>query len=252
MASVYPGVLDTFTTKQNKQDDFDASHMNDVQAAIVATQTELGVDVAGSATNLVARLAKALADNGAMQQGTAFPTVSLVDGQMFYRTDENVMYIYNGSSWDAQGQSLSNLVWCWAGMDDYNSGTAGAYLGTDETPDAADLDQYFFVGTNASAYDTVLKFKYKKLAGVNTISCYSRSWTQSTGESKSHTVQVTINTTTTGDTGAVDSGTPTWNTVFTVDVSGLSDGTVYEGTVDLKYLEDGNVTYLSNIIMFAS
>ena len=64
MASSYPGALDTFTTRTDQVDIVAASHVNDIQNAIVATQTELGTDVAGSKTNLKARLVQSMAADG--------------------------------------------------------------------------------------------------------------------------------------------------------------------------------------------
>lgn len=45
MASSYPGGIDSFTTKTSAHK-YLADHMNDVQNAIVAIQTALGVDLA--------------------------------------------------------------------------------------------------------------------------------------------------------------------------------------------------------------
>ena len=59
MATNYPGSLDSYTTKNTTDDlalvDHAASH-NDLQDAIVAIQTELGIDPAGSDTDVVTRL----------------------------------------------------------------------------------------------------------------------------------------------------------------------------------------------------
>ena len=101
MAASYPGSLKSFTNKTNKVDLVDAAHVNDLQNEVVAIETELGVDVAGSATDLVTRLAIMIADSGAVRQGTGFPG-SPIEGQLFYRTDEDILYIRDGSSnWDA-------------------------------------------------------------------------------------------------------------------------------------------------------
>lgn len=65
----YPGSLDSFTTKVDGVDDVMAAHMNDVQAAVVAIETELGTDPAGSATDLVTRLANAMNAAGYVKGG---------------------------------------------------------------------------------------------------------------------------------------------------------------------------------------
>lgn len=60
----YPGSLDSFTTQTDNVDDADAAWANMVQAALLAIETELGVDPAGSATDLVTRLAMTLSAAG--------------------------------------------------------------------------------------------------------------------------------------------------------------------------------------------
>jgi hypothetical protein len=55
MASSFPGAIDSFTTKVDGVDDVMAAHVNDLQDAVVAIQTELGVDPAGSDPDVVTR-----------------------------------------------------------------------------------------------------------------------------------------------------------------------------------------------------
>lgn len=100
-SSTYPGSLDSFTDKEAKRDKVSKAHINKIQNAIEAIETELGTDPAGSKTDLKTRLAVMMADNGAIAQGTSFPG-SPVEGQAFYRTDENTFYIYDGSDWVGQ------------------------------------------------------------------------------------------------------------------------------------------------------
>ena len=108
MSASYPASLKTFTTKANLIDIYDASHINDLQDEVSAIEAELGSDVAGSSTDLKTRLARCLADNGAMKQGTSFPG-SPNEGDFFYRTDLDNVYVYDGSSWDAQS-GLTNYT----------------------------------------------------------------------------------------------------------------------------------------------
>lgn len=122
MAASYPGSVKSFTTKTNYVDLVDASHVNDLQDEVVAIETELGTDVAGSATNLKTRLAVSLADTGAVQRGTSFPGSPVAD-QLFTRTDENQLYRRNSANdaWIALGgvenYSDGTLVECTAGTE---------------------------------------------------------------------------------------------------------------------------------------
>lgn len=65
----YPGSLDNFTPKVDSVDDVMAADVNELQTAIEAIETELGVDPAGSATNLVTRLALAMNNAGYVKLG---------------------------------------------------------------------------------------------------------------------------------------------------------------------------------------
>lgn len=102
MAASYPSAVKSFTTKTNYVDLVDASHVNDLQDEVVAVETELGTDVAGSAATLKARLAISLADSGGIQSGTSFPG-SPVACQFFYREDQEILYQrnYANDTWNA-------------------------------------------------------------------------------------------------------------------------------------------------------
>ena len=67
MAASYPAVIHTFTSVSNQVDIVDAADVNDLQLEVAAIETELGVDVAGSLTDLVARLTVLLDDDGTIK-----------------------------------------------------------------------------------------------------------------------------------------------------------------------------------------
>ena len=76
MGSAYPAALDTFVTKVNGPDQIiDADHINDPQDAIVAIETELGTDPAGSAVDLKTRLAVRIANDGKLKEPQQLVTV---------------------------------------------------------------------------------------------------------------------------------------------------------------------------------
>jgi len=98
--SDYPGSLDTWVTLTNKEDLVEGSDINKLKAAIEAVQTELGTDPAGTATDVTSRLSRMMNGVGALAQGTSFPvSPTPVEGQVFYRTDENTPYVYDGANW---------------------------------------------------------------------------------------------------------------------------------------------------------
>lgn len=96
--SNYPGSLDVLTDQEAKKDKASKSVINRIQNIIEAIEAELGTDPAGSATDLKTRLYVCIDNDGALRKGTSFPA-SPIEGQSFYRTDEDQWYIYNGSAW---------------------------------------------------------------------------------------------------------------------------------------------------------
>lgn len=76
MASLYPGALDTFAVKSDGEDQIIyAAHVNDLQNSVVAVETELGTDPAGSAADLKTRLAIRMANDGKIKQPQQLVTV---------------------------------------------------------------------------------------------------------------------------------------------------------------------------------
>ncbi len=241
----YPGTITSFTTKTDKEDLYSASHINDPQSEIVAIETELGTDVAGSATDLKTRLAVSLANTGAIANGTSFPvSPTPIDGQIFYRTDEDTLYVYNGSSWEsAPSFTARAFSFCFGG--DYTVNDYGVVLSDSANPTAAEIQKLSWA-VQGTTFRSIIKSKFKKLAGVSTITCYARI-ANSSGTS---TVQVTIG----GNVGSntrTTSSTLDWTTSFTVDVSGLSNGTVYDMSVELK-APGATPTVMDSIVGFAS
>lgn len=67
MPASYPSAIKTFTTLVDGVDDVLASHQNDPNAEITAIETELGTNPRGTATDVKARLAQSLNDDGTLK-----------------------------------------------------------------------------------------------------------------------------------------------------------------------------------------
>lgn len=83
-----------------------------------------------------------------------------------------------------------------------------------------------------TSYTTVAKGKWKKVAGVNTVSGNIMLWLDNADADRTCSAQINIGGAT-GSTSTVQSLTPTSRS-WTVDVSGLSDGTEYDILIQLK------------------
>lgn len=179
----------------------------------------------------------------------------------------DVLY-YNGSSWvrlgagtarqhlQTEGGSAnpvwvepSNVIFTWSGIEGYASGNSGFYVGTSVQADAdSDIIGYAYFVNDQTTYKTFLYFKFKKTAAVDTVTIYARTWQDG---NQTMTLNVDIG----GAAGTVTQTnvtSPAWATAGTVDVSGLTDGTVYDGIVQLKIDSNGENTYCSAVTLIGS
>jgi hypothetical protein len=245
--SQYPTAIDSYTTKVNHIDVYEDDDINKLQNSVIALQTYVGVNPQGSKSTLSARLAVMMATNGAFAQGTAFPT-NPVDGQVFYRTDQDVIYVYNGSSWDSQGQSLSNFLFGWCGVF-----STGAGLVVDTNTIAAQsfnrAGYAYLMGSNNSGYNTCYLSHFRKISGVSTANIFTKIW-QSSGGAARAIVRVTIGTVSASGIGTESMQAPE-AVNFSIDVSGLTNGTTYNVVAELQS-SGGSFPILGQITGIAS
>lgn len=106
------GTPDTYTAVSDGPTGSDvvAAHINGTAKAVTLLQALLGnsQDLKGSVANLVTRLSLMIAPDGAFRKGTSFPG-SPIDGQPFYRTDQDIFYVYDATSttWKSGFDNLS-------------------------------------------------------------------------------------------------------------------------------------------------
>ena len=94
----YPTTLDTATTIADVTDEVIAAHNNGPNTAIIAIETELGVNPSGTATDLASRLAINMDDDGGVRRGSSFPASPPAVPHFFYKTDEDQFYLFNTST----------------------------------------------------------------------------------------------------------------------------------------------------------
>jgi len=234
MAASYPASIKSFTTKTNLVDLVDAAHVNDLQLEVTAIETELGTVVRGTSTDLKTRLAVCLAGDGSIVSSPSF-LPSPVQNQLFVHSGTDTMYRRKASSWEAVGQSNSNMIFCWAGCYSATSKGLAFFSGTTLSGNTGTGANYYYVGSNAEGADsfkTIFQFKWKKIPGVNTITVRGVIWLETTTSSPQAKLKVSVGTPTVTLTGTANQTTPEEKS-GTIDVSGLTNSTVYDVTIQL-------------------
>jgi hypothetical protein len=112
MASTYPGAVDTFPTRADGQT-ITPAMFNDLQNAVIAIQTELGLDPAGSLATVLARLAVSLAADGDLAL-TGVSTLTISGGVVTATGNRHLV--------DTQGAAATD------DLDTINGGAAGHVL----------------------------------------------------------------------------------------------------------------------------
>lgn len=204
--ATYPASVLVKGNVVNGIDDVDQNDHNILKGEIIALQTYVGTNPHGSKNNLTDRLAVLMATNGAIAQSGGFPG-SPVEGQMFWRPDLITAYIYSSSqaAWQSLGQSLSNNIFSFAHA---NNSVYGTVVGD-------------------GSYKTYYETKFKKIAGISSALIYANLIEG--GVSSYVNARVTFGTAS-GTFQATADGWQTW----TISLSGLANGTVYDTIVDVK------------------
>jgi len=128
--------------------------------------------------------------------------------------------------------SLSNVIFNWnSGGENIHTGgaaTMGYFTSTNITDQTNTGSIYTFIRGFNTTYRTYLTSKFTKISGISTISIYARIW-DSAG-----TAYCKVDVGGANNEVSVSTTSPTWATKTDIDVSGLTNGTTYDITIQLK------------------
>lgn len=213
MPAPYTCPVLSYTTKTNKVDLVDASHINAVQTEIAAINN---------------RLLNTIDSDGSILSGSAFPSPAL-PSQLFYRTDLEILYIRNSSNsaWPAVS-AISNIqVFTSSGTFTAPTGITKVYLtATGSGGGGAGSSSGSAGGGGGGAGECVINYPYTVVPGNNyTVTINSAGTgggTASNGTNGGSTVFDTI--TLAGGTGGIFSGAG--GSGYSPDASGSSAGSI--------------------------
>lgn len=243
--AVYPTSVTTFTVKQNKIDVYNDDHINKLQNEVVALQTYVGTNPHGDQSTLSLRLRHALSGSGGFVLTTGVPTTTF-PGLFYYRSDSDTLFnIKVDNTPQAVGGSITNVVFQYSAA---LNGTGGNNCGeiVTSSPSPADTtlanSKFRFMYSYGSTERTIYTTKFRKINGMTSVTNHHQLWV----DGGTGTIRTVI--------GSVNSSLATAGTTFgvwgssVVDVSGLSNGTVYDVVIMGKNTGAGNFTYMGTMI----
>ena len=139
-----------------------------------------------------------------------------------------------------------NIIFHYQAQVEEQGADHGEVIGTTFTPSGA-TGNYRFIQIDGATYVETLTAKFTKIPGIATVTVYGEIWQRATGTAN---LQVDIGGQTGSVAGTANRTTPEWKT-FTIDVSGLTNSTVYDISVQMKH-SSTDTTYLGTCIMFGS
>lgn len=195
-----------------------------------------------------------LVSNGT-SSNPSYQQVSLVNGVTGNLPVTNLNSGTSASSstfWRGDGTwaiaGISNALFQYSGQVDAQGSGAGEYSGTSLVPTTTTGNYRFLQRPASSSYATIWTSKFMKIAGISTVTVYTRIWCATAGTTADFKLDIGgVSGTVSGTNGQVN---PEWKS-FTVDVSSLTNNTAYDVTASLKSPGSAE-TKCSNIIGFGS
>ncbi len=147
----------------------------------------------------------------------------------------------------------SNVLFEWHGATQAGSGdNNGIVSATDgDFTDTTTEGKSVYLRMKGNAYIALLSGRFVKVSGVSTVTIHAKLWSNTADAGSDTTLKVDIGTTN-GTVTNNDSATPTWVTTSTIDVSGLTNGTVYTITVSLINQNPNSYGFCSDIMLIGS
>lgn len=164
-------------------------------------------------------------------------------------------FLYNNAgtiAGSATPPQASATLFEYHGSVDASTGSkVGEFAGTTLVPEAQTGGYRFLQHTNDQVYADLWKTKWIKIAGVSTITIYARIWVRLNTSGGAANIKVDVGGANGNVSGTTDNITPEWKT-FTIDVSGLSNGTAYDVVAQMKNASQNMECYCSDIVGFGS
>ncbi len=138
-----------------------------------------------------------------------------------------------------------NIVFEYHGVVDSQNN----YSGTSLNPNSP-TGEYTFISVLSGTYVDILQSQFKKISSISQVTIAARMWDRVGISITEGTLKIDIGGVNTTLVATSYATTPTWQPTATLDVSSLSDGTIYDITISLLGDDPSTDVYVSDIIIF--
>ena len=254
--------------------DYNGSVNNDniaVDAAIAYTKLELTDTIVNTDINSSAAIAYSkLALSNSILNADINASAAIVDTKLAQLTTASKValsaiaatgtpgtttFLRGDGSWNVAG--LSNVLFSFCGQNSAaagGGGKAGLVTGTDFVQTVAAHSYTYWAGyvANSGTYQQIMDiFKWVKIAGVSTVTIYAKIWQNRDVAGAVGTLKVDIGGAN-GSVGCTARQLTPEAVSFTINVSGLTNGSAYDVTISVDHNVNAYYTYLSSIIAVGS
>jgi hypothetical protein len=147
--------------------------------------------------------------------------------------------------------TLSNVVFCFGlGGGSQVADTNGVIVNDSILGAASNITTAYWAVKNSATALTILKTKFKKIAGISTVTVWASIWQDSAIAGITAKCKTTIGTVNGTSEGTASQVTPEWTSVA-IDVSSLTNGTTYDVTIQI-FANTNQAAYCDGVIGIAS
>jgi len=246
----YPTGQISFTTKQDRIDVADDDHINQLQVEVVALQQYVGTNPQGDQSSLGSRFNAMINPSGYLISSAGVPQPTS-PGMIWYDTDAGVVkLIQTDGTQQSVGGSLSNVIFQSSWESSSDTGVGISYS-TGLLSSTGTEGSYRYWNKN-SASTTFVEIRdsiqWEKIQGVNTLKAVFNCWS-----SDAEWVQVSMGIgASTAASATLDQTNPTLQGSVFLDVSGVSNGTVYDIDFKIRREASPNNAYFAELLVYGA